>query len=196
VTPEIRAFEFALGLFSVLIGLSIADVATSLHRLIRKHAMVRWDPLTLLAALFALLMTIGMWFDLWGIRNATSVRSFFFYLALVAAFFVLFLIAAASLPDEAAGPVDLRAYYDGNRRYFWLLVTLFQVIYVAFGFHFIAGIIDHLPGSMLVVVLVQWGLLILVPATLTLVRTRPIHYVGLILLFAVDLWHYSRYSIN
>jgi uncharacterized membrane protein len=196
VTPEIRAFEFALGLFSVLIGLSIADVATSLHRLIRKHAMVRWDPLTLLAALFALLMTIGMWFDLWGIRNATSVRSFFFYLALVAAFFVLFLIAASSLPDEAAGPVDLRAYYDGNRRYFWVLVTLFQIIYVAFGFHFIAGIIDHLPGSMLVVVLVQWGLLILVPVTLTLVRARPIHYVGLILLFAVDLWHYSRYSIN
>jgi hypothetical protein len=82
-----------------------------------------------------------------GHRNATSVRSFFFYLGLVAAFFVLFLIAASSLPDEAAGPVDLRTYYDGNRRYFWLLVTLFQVIYVGFGFHFIAGIIDHLPGG-------------------------------------------------
>jgi hypothetical protein len=196
VTPEIRAFEFALGLFSVLIGLSIADVATSLHRLIRKHAMVRWDPLTLLAALFALLMTIGMWFDLWGIRNATSVRSFFFYLGLVAAFFVLFLIAASSLPDEAAGPVDLRTYYDGNRRYFWLLVTLFQVIYVGFGFHFIAGIIDHLPGRLLIVPLVQWALLIIVPAILTIVRSRLIHYVGLILLFAVDLWHYARYSIN
>jgi uncharacterized membrane protein len=196
VTPEIRAFEFALGLFSVLIGLSIADVATSLHRLIRKHEMVRWDPLTLFAALFALLMTIGMWFDLWGIRNATSVRSFFFYLGLVAAFFVLFLIAACSLPDEAAGPVDLRTYYDGNRRYFWLLVTLFQVIYVGFGFHFIAGIIDHLPGRVLIAIMVQWALLIIVPATLTIVRSRLIHYVGLILLFAVDLWHYARYSIN
>ena len=103
VTPEIRAFEFALGLFSVLIGLSIADVATSLHRLIRKHDLVRWDPLALLAALFALLMAIGMWFDLWGIRNATSVRHFFLYLALVASFFVLFLLAAASLPDEVSG---------------------------------------------------------------------------------------------
>jgi hypothetical protein len=28
------------------------------------------------------------------------------------------------------------------------------------------------------------------------VRSRLIHYVGLILLFAVDLWHYARYSIN
>jgi uncharacterized membrane protein len=196
VTPEIRAFEFALGLFSVLIGLSIADVATSLHRLIRKNEVVRWDPLTLLAALFALLMIIGMWFDLWGIRNATSVRSFFFYMALVAAFFILFLIAASSLPDEAAGPVDLRSYYDANRRYFWLLVTLFQVIYVGFGFHFIAGIIAHEPMRLLAIVLVQWGLLIIVPAILTLVRSRPVHYVGLIVLFAVDLWHYAPYSIN
>jgi len=196
VTPEIRAFEFALGLFSVLIGLSIADVATSLHRLIRKNEVVRWDPLTLLATLFALLMIIGMWFDLWGIRNATSVRSFFFYIALVAAFFVLFLIAASSLPDEATGAVDLRSYYDANRRYFWLLVTLFQVIYVGFGFHFIAGIIAHEPLRLLVVVLVQWGLLIIVPAMLTLVRSRPVHYAGLIVLFAVDLWHYAPYSIN
>jgi len=196
VTPEIRAFEFALGLFSVLIGLSIADVATSLHRLIRKHEIVRWDPLTLLAALFALLMTVGMWFDLWGIRNATSVRTFFFYLGLVATFFVLFLIAASSLPDEAAGPVDLRAYYEGNRRYFWLLVTLFQVIYVGFGFHFIASVIDYMPRSMLIAVMVQWALLIIVPATLTLVRSRKLHYLGLVLLFAVDLWHYSRYSIS
>ena len=196
MTPEIRAFEFALGLFSVLIGLSIADVATSLHRLIRKHETVRWDPLTLLAALFALLMTIGMWFDLWGIRNATSVRSFFFYLVLIAAFFVLFLIAASSLPDEAAGPVDLRAYYAGNRRYFWLLITLFQIIYVALGFHFTAGIIGHLSDGALTVILVQWGLLILLPATLMLARSRPVHYVGLILLFALELWHYSRYAIN
>ena len=49
MTPEIRAFEFALGLFSVLIGLAIADVAASFHRLMRARPRVRWDPLTLLA---------------------------------------------------------------------------------------------------------------------------------------------------
>ena len=42
MTPEMRAFEYALGLFSVLIGLAIADIATSFHRLIRSRAGVTW----------------------------------------------------------------------------------------------------------------------------------------------------------
>ena len=196
MTPEIRAFEFALGLFSVLIGLSIADVATSLHRLIRKHDLVRWDPLALLAALFALLMAIGMWFDLWGIRNATSVRHFFLYLVLVASFFVLFLLAAASLPDEVSGPVDLRSYYERNRRYFWSLVCIFQIIYAALGVHFLAPVVKLLPRSELLITALQWGLLILIPAALMVVRARAVHYLALAVLFAINLWHYSRYAIN
>ena len=116
MTPEIRAFEFALGLFAVLIGLAIADIATSFHRLLRSPARVHWDPIALLAAAFAIVITVGMWFDLWGIRQATSVRHFFLYLVLVALFFVLFLIAAASLPDETADGVDLRDFYRRNHR--------------------------------------------------------------------------------
>jgi hypothetical protein len=46
MTPEMRAFEYALGLFSVLIGLAIADIATSFHRLVRSRQGVTWDPLT------------------------------------------------------------------------------------------------------------------------------------------------------
>ena len=142
MTPEIRAFEFALGLFSVLIGLAIADVAASFHRLMRARPPVRWDPLVLLAALLAMVITVGMWFDLWGIRNATSVRHFFLYLALVASFFVLFLIAASSLPDEATPGANLREFYARKHRYFWFLVTLFEIIYVAFGIHFLGGVLQ------------------------------------------------------
>jgi uncharacterized membrane protein len=87
----------------------------SFHRLMRAQR-VRWDPLVLLSALFAMVITVGMWFDLWGIRNATSVRHFFLYLALVGCFFVLFLIAASSLPDEASAGVDLHEFYGRNRR--------------------------------------------------------------------------------
>jgi hypothetical protein len=35
VTPEIRAFEYATGLFAALIGLAVVDLATSFHRLLR-----------------------------------------------------------------------------------------------------------------------------------------------------------------
>jgi hypothetical protein len=195
VTPEIRAFEFALGLFSVLIGLSIADVAMSFHRLMRTQR-VRWDPLVLLSELFAMVITVGMWFDLWGIRNATSVRYFFLYLALVGCFFVLFLIAASSLPDEASTGVDLREFYGRNRRYFWSLVTLFEIIYVAFGIHFLAGDIDRLPLAVVAIVLCQWVVLLTVPAVLVLVGSRPVHYAGVALLFATVFWHYARAVIT
>jgi hypothetical protein len=196
MTPEIRAFEFALGLFSVLIGLAIADIATSFHRLMRAQPRVRWDPLALLSALFAIVITVGMWFDLWGIRNATSVRHFFLYLALVGAFFVLFLIAASSLPDEASGGADLRDFYGRNRRYFWSLVMLFEIIYVAFGIHFLRSDMDHLPHAVIAAIIFQWSILVSVPAVLTLVQSRAIHYAGLALLFATVFWHYGRQVIT
>jgi hypothetical protein len=196
MTPEIRAFEFALGLFSVLIGLAIADVAASFHRLMRAEPRVRWDPLALLSALFAMIITVGMWFDLWGIRNATSVRHFFLYLALVGAFFVLFLIAASSLPDEVPEGVDLREFYGRNRRYFWSLVTLFEIIYVAFGIHFMVGELDRLPPAVIALILSQWAILVAVPTVLALVGSRPIHYAGVALLFATVFWHYARAVIT
>jgi hypothetical protein len=196
MTPEIRAFEFALGLFSILIGLAIADVAASLHRLMRARPRVRWDPLVLLSALFAMVITVGMWFDLWGIRTATSVRHFFLYLALVGAFFVLFLIAAASLPDEAAAGVDLREFYGRNRRYFWSLVTLFEVIYVAFGIHFLASVMDRMPRALIAIVISHWVILISVPVMLALARSRAIHYAGVAILLATVFWHYGGQVIT
>jgi hypothetical protein len=195
MTPEIRAFEFALGLFTVLIGLAIADVATSFHRLMRVRPQIRWDPLVLLAALLAMVMTIGMWFDLWGIRNATSVRHFFLYLALTASFFVLFLIAAASLPDEAPAGLDLRSFYESNRRYFWSLVMIFEISYVAFGAHFLGSVMHRLPDGLIATIIGQWAVLVIVPAVLSMVRRRAIHYVGVALLFATVLWHYSQQVI-
>lgn len=196
MSPEIRSFEFALGLFSVLIGLAIADVAASFHRLMRVQARVRWDPLALLAALFAVVLIVGMWFDLWGIRNATSVRHFLAYLLLTGTFFLLFLIAASSLPDEAPEGTDLRAFYERNRRYFWSLVTLFEVTYVAFGIHFIGDVVDRLPRAAIAIIVARWTVLIAVPAVLVLTRSRVIHYAGVVLLFATVLWHYARQVIT
>jgi hypothetical protein len=196
VTPEIRAFEYAMGLFSVLIGLAVADIATSFHRLVRSRSTVTWDPLTLLGAFFALCLAIGMWFDLWGVRNVTATRHFFFYMSIVAELFIVFLIAAASLPEEAHGGVDLRAFYAENRRYFWSLVAVFEVGYLVHGFYFIGSFLDRMPREIIVATLVQWIGAIVIPIVLVLVKRRSVHYVGLVLLFAIQAWHYAPYSIN
>ncbi|MBS0388241.1 MAG: hypothetical protein JSR15_07145 [Proteobacteria bacterium] len=196
MTPEVRAFEYALGIFSVLIGLAVADIAASFHRLLRHRTHITWDPLALLAALYALCMAVYMWFDIWAVLHFGATRHFLFYLGLVGQLFLLFLVAAASLPDEADERADLRAYYAGNSRYFWSLVSLFQFVYVLFGVFFAGGEPSGEPVSIQVL---MWTLM-LAPLLITLAlyawRARWLHYVGMALLYAIMLLHYASAQIN
>jgi hypothetical protein len=197
VTPEIRAFEYALGLFAVLIGLAVADVANSFHRLARHSVAVVWDPLALLAALYALCLAVGMWFDLWGVRHFAETRHFFFYLWMLADLFVLFLLAAASLPDTPGETSDLREHYARGRRYFWTLVVIFQVSYLLNGIYFVGPVLWQHPSyraasmflvNMVVPCLVALGLL--------LSKSRQLHYIGVLTLFVLLAIHYAPYQIN
>lgn len=194
MTPETRAFEYAMGLFSVLIGLAVADIAMSFHRLMRSKLAVQWDPLALGAALYTLCMAVYMWFDIWGVRHFAMTRHFLFYLGLVAELFVLFLAAAASLPDESREAINLGEYYARNRRYFWSLILLFQFGYSAFGVYFRTG--ERLP---LWLDALMWVLMLgplAISLALLLLKSRSAHYVGLGLLFALMLLHYAPMQIN
>jgi hypothetical protein len=195
LTPEIRAFEYSLGLFAVLIGIAVADIAMSFHRLLRNRSTVKWDPLALLSALYALLMAVCMWFDIWGVRNFAATRTFPFYLTIVAALTVLFLVAAASLPDESGDSNDLCVYYGLNRRYFWSLVALFQLIYIGQGFYFMRGM-PALPTWINVLLTVQMIAPFVLAVILLATKSRKLHYILVGLLFAVMLVHYWRASIN
>lgn len=200
---EATAFEYAMGLFSVLIGLAVVDVATSFHRLARVRRAIKWDPLTLIVAFYTLCMAVYMWFDLWGVRHFEAARGFFVYLSLVALFFVLYLAAAASLPDEASATTNLHDYYEGNRRYFWTLVTLFQALYTAFGFFLFltaneASGNDFGAGRPLVAAanLTLMTLPTVISAGLIFLKSRTAHYIGVGLLFALMLIHYARARIG
>lgn len=195
MTPEIRAFEYAIGVFAVLIGLAIADIATSFHRLLRCKLPVKWDPLALIAALYALCMAIYMWFDLWGVRNFSGTRHFLFYLLLFGLLFILFLVAASSLPDEADTSIDLREFYAANRQKYWTLVVLFQIGYVGAGFYFLGGM-PKLSKLVIAIVLIQMIAPLVLSLMLLVTKSRAVHYVGIGLLFVVMLVHYGRASIN
>jgi hypothetical protein len=197
MTPEIRAFEYSLGLFAVLIGLAVADVANSFHRLMRSRFPVVWDPLVLLAAGYALCMAVGMWFDLWGVRHFAAARHFFFYLWMVAAMFVLFLIAAAALPDEVHARCDLTEHYASTRRYFWTLVTLFQLSYLVNGVYFIGWtVLLRLRGGMALALVNNMVLPVVVAFVLSRSLSRGVHYAGIVLLLLSLALHYSPYQIN
>jgi hypothetical protein len=137
-----------------------------------------------------------MWFDLWGVRNIAATRYFLFYLLLFAQLFVLFLVAASSLPDEANGPINLRDFYAANRRNFWFLVVLFQIGYVGAGFYFVGGAIAKLPNGTAAMLIAQMSAPLILALILLSTKSRAVHYAGIGLLFAVMLIHYGGASIN
>ena len=101
---------------------------------------------------------------------------------MVANFVVLFLIAAGALPDEPDSSRDLRLYYASNRRYFWSLISLFQVRYLARGLSFVKGILSQIPQGKLplVVAILVTNMLVQLATALVLLATRSctVHYFG------------------
>lgn len=168
-------FEYAIGLMSIIVGLGLADLAMSLHRILKHRARVRWDGLAVGAAVYAAFTLVRMWYQLWSVRDLTEVTSLFFYLGLILEMFLVFLAAAATLPDES-DPMDerwdLRAYYDHHRRYIWGLFVMFQLSYVGHAIYFTYNLSDQgVPFAI-------WLRYVLAPLlfyiALVLARSRPL----------------------
>lgn len=130
-------FEYLLPLVSVVVGLAIADLGTSLHRLLRARARVEWDALPLMAALLAMLVLLEFWWRLFAAQDAANFQTLGSFLPLGLQLLVLFLVNAAALPDalpaEGAGPLVLADFYNENARYFWTLFASYAVVMALFG---------------------------------------------------------------
>ena len=185
-------FDYALGLVSILVGLALADLAASLHRLLRLTPAVRWDGRLVLCVALVIITVVGMWFEVWSIRTVKAVLSFPFYLSLFLEFMVLFLICAACLPDEEAEGCNLGAYYEKNRVYLWSLFALFETSFFLHWVYF-AGLRTSNEQMLLLGVFVIFPLLVSVLLAIT--RSRQFHYVALLLLIAHRLANYWNSSL-
>jgi len=181
-------FDYALGLVSILVGLALADVAASLHRLLRQGRMVTWDGRVILCVLLVIITITGMWFEVWSVRSVKAVLSYPFYLSLFLEFMVLFLVCAACLPDEPEESYDLSAFYERSRTYLWSLFALFQASFFLHWIYF-AGIHMSNPGRALL--FGAWvGLPLLVFLLLAGIRSRWFHYTALLVLIVYRLLNY------
>ena len=129
-------FEYALGLFSVLVGLALADIAQKAHRLVRHARTISWDGRAILATLLVIVVIISLWFAVWNIRERAEILVFGFYLTLFLEMMLLFVLAANSLPDDAGPDCDMSAFYEGNSRTFWLSFAAFQLSFAAHWVYF------------------------------------------------------------
>jgi hypothetical protein len=118
-------FEYITALVAVVIGLAIADLATSLHRLLRHRKVVRWDWVAPLAALLVLVDLFNLWWRWRGFAGTTMGEVAPYFVALI----LIYLTASIALPDEVpANGLDLGRYFDDIRSYFWFVYTSYVAV--------------------------------------------------------------------
>lgn len=109
-------FEFTFGLSAVILGLALAQMANSLHRLALAGRRVRWAPEPLLLAGIIFLVIVSVWLFQWQNRNMTEVTIGLILLQVGKLMFP-YLGAAFVFPEQVpeTGELDLRAYYERTR---------------------------------------------------------------------------------
>ena len=120
------AFSYLSVLLSIIIGLGLTQILTAVGRIIRHRDRVRVDWLPLLWAGVLLVIYVQVWWSMFGLRNVRD-WTFASFLIVLAQAGTLYLMAALVLPEQIDEQhVDLAAYYDEHRRWFFgfLLVTL------------------------------------------------------------------------
>lgn len=132
-------FEYVVALAAVITGLGLSDVAVSLHRLLKRRGGVRWDWVPIVLSLYAALVLMRLWYQLWSVRETPFVVDLPFVAVQVVQTLVLVLFASAALPDEddfKRGRIDLRRYYARHRRYVWTTYLVFQLMWIATAVYF------------------------------------------------------------
>jgi hypothetical protein len=191
----VESFSYLVGLVSIVIGIALTEVAAGVDRSLRAPP-VRHDPLVIGSAVLVTLMLVSVWFDFWAVRRVTSLFSFPFFLLVFVQLLLLYLLAAACLPKRDTEPATAPAagFYDANRRYFWRLYTLYQIVYAGI------WIVFQMQKGVEPLQMVARSWEILVPlflgAALSLIPNRIVQGLGIASLIGILLFGYWGYRIG
>ena len=135
--------DFVLGFVAIIIGLGVADLLTSLHKLLRAGRRVKWHWATPALAILMLLVTLALWWwsFVWfsGVASATIADFLPKFLVLI----VGFLMMAAALPDDVPDSgIDLAQFYVSSRVHLWSLMsaTLGAIVLIYWTDHWSVGV--------------------------------------------------------
>jgi hypothetical protein len=150
-------FEYGAIYYGIIVGLALANILMSFHKLIEAGTRVRWGWFAPVSALYAAVLTLADFWSLWARQHGMGHRFFLTWLSTAAAFALLFLMCAASLPDEVDEGLDLRHYYFANRKRLWgfsLALHLFGLV------SWVVGAIEKQPDAPLQYLQQNWLLVI------------------------------------
>lgn len=119
--------EYIAAFVSIMVGLALADLATSLQRLLRAGKRVRWDFLTPAAGVLTTAFVINVWWATFGALNAMQSISVGAFIPDLISLLLLFCLASSALPDEVGDEIFLADYYWDNQRRFWGLFATYTI---------------------------------------------------------------------
>lgn len=125
-----NTFEYITALVAVVVGLALVDIIASLNRLLRAGRRVKWDWVSPVAAALIVLELFNVWWR-WRSAAISQASTLGETMCLFGVLVLLFLSASASLPDDVPEDgLDLGAYFDQIRRYFFIVYTAYVVSWI------------------------------------------------------------------
>ncbi len=118
------AFSYLSVLISLILGLAITQVLQGFRELMQARSRLRgyWPSVTW--AVLVVVISVQAWWSMFGMRLHAN-WTFVEFSTVLAQTIVLYLLAALALPDAHGDEaIDLRAYYDGQRRWFFSLLVI------------------------------------------------------------------------
>lgn len=116
---------FVLALSAVVIGLGLADLLTSFHKLLRAGRTVKWDWLALAYAAYMLFGLLIFWWWQFNYPAPKTTLTIVEYLPNFLFLALAFLMVASALPDQVpAEGIDLKQYYSDTVVLRWGLLAL------------------------------------------------------------------------
>jgi hypothetical protein len=114
-------FEFVCAFYSVVLGVAVAQLMTSVGRLLEVRDQVRTYWVHSLWVVIILLVDVNSWWAMWALRSAKSWSfvSFSLLVGMVASIYLVTVLLFPRVP-ESGGQIDLDAHYYKNRRVFFL----------------------------------------------------------------------------
>lgn len=122
-------FNHLIPFVAIILGVGLADLLFSLHRLMRNRARIRWHVLPLIWAALAFFATLQNWWAFYYTGQLEALSYFFTFAFHLLGPVLLFLLCAAVLPDitqhDAKKKLDLLAFHLKQRRYLFGLASLY-----------------------------------------------------------------------
>jgi hypothetical protein len=191
-------FEYEAIYLGIIVGLALANILTSLHKLIEAGRRVRWGWLAPATAAYAATHTVNEFWFTWVHHQNDPGQMVFTWYSSALAFALLFLMCAAALPDDASdGDVDLERFYIENRKRFWGFSTALHVLNLLSwtkAFALTGFALQFLPNSAVPMLAnTVEGLLSL---SLMFVRAKWWHALGIALLWGWSLYYFGPMPLN